>query len=250
MSTLAQNPAPPVHTGAKQRKWRNFLLDARFQLKFASYSVALTVVVAGLLGVFLYRTTDQLFRETAVAVEARSQAAETSRNLSVATLNNDLLQHMEDAAFETQLRERAAEIDRAYERERNAIIETRAQLLRNQQITLIALIGGFVTFIVFIGLASIVTSHRIVGPLHRIKKLAREVAGGRLVPPAYGLRPTDELKDVFAEFFVMIESLRKRHEDDLHHVTEALRQAETESASKELQIKLQTLEAKLKEALK
>lgn len=249
MSTYAQNSAPPVATAPPKRRIRNFLLDTRFQLKFASYIVALTLVVAALLGGFLWRTTDTLFKETEVAVEARSRAAETSKELSNATLANEIMQHMEDPAFEEQLREKSAAIDRVYEAERNAIIEARRQLVRRQQITLVALVGGLFAFIVFIGLASIVTTHKIVGPLFRVKRMAQEVADGKLRPPTYGLRPGDELKDLFEAFAAMVKALRQREEDDLHRVSAALQVAERTGANEELVRELQTLRAQIKAKL-
>lgn len=248
MSTLAHNGASAAEA-SKQRRLRNFLIDARFQLKFASYIVVLTTLVAGLLGIFLWRTTSALFQETEVAVEARSKAAETSRELGNATLNNEILQHMNDPAFEQQLRERSAAIDRAYEAEKAAIIQARADLVRRQQVTLIALVGGFLAFVVFIGLASIVTTHRIVGPLYRVKRMAQEIAEGKLLPPSHGLRPGDELKDVFEAFFAMVRALREREEDDLRRVEAALALAERTGASNELLVELQTLKAKLRAKL-
>ena len=77
-------------------------------------------------------------------------------------------------------------------------------------------------FVAFIGLASIVTTHRIVGPLFRVKRMANEVSGGRLKPPSYGLRPGDELKDVFEAFASMVTSLRSRHENDLKALVDAI----------------------------
>ncbi|MFZ5469787.1 MAG: HAMP domain-containing protein [Myxococcota bacterium] len=246
---LAHTPAPAVDSGAHQRRLRNFLLDARFQLKFTSYVVGLTLVVAALLGVFIWRTTNTLFQETAVAVEARSRAAETSKELGNATLANEVLQHMEDPSFEKTLREKSAAIDRAYEAEKNAIIQARAQLVRRQQITLIALVGGFLAFVFFIGLACIVTTHKIVGPLFRMKRMANEVAAGRLHPPTYGLRLGDELKDVFDAFAAMVKALRQREEADLARVTAALELAERTKASADLVRELQTLQAEVKAKL-
>src|SRR5688500_13259241 len=86
---------PVATTGSYKRQARNFLLDARFQLKFASYIVGITLVLAALLGVFLYRTTNHLFAQAQSAVDARSSAAESSRELGIATLNNDLARNLD-----------------------------------------------------------------------------------------------------------------------------------------------------------
>src|SRR5580658_3242280 len=79
-----------------KRYLRNYLLDARFQLKFTAYAVGATLIVVALLGVFLWVTSQRLFRETESAVDARSKAAETSKDLGNAALGNTLLAHMND----------------------------------------------------------------------------------------------------------------------------------------------------------
>src|SRR4051812_604871 len=86
-------------TGRADRRLRNYLLDARFQLKFAGYIVVLTLIVAGMLGAFLGYTTNTLFAQAQVAVDARSKAAETSRELGTCTLNNDLAKNMDNPEF-------------------------------------------------------------------------------------------------------------------------------------------------------
>ena len=86
-----------------KRYLRNYLLDARFQLKFTGYAVGATLIVVALLGVFLWVTSQQLFKETESAVDARSKAADTSKDLGNAVLANNLLAHFNDPAFEKQL---------------------------------------------------------------------------------------------------------------------------------------------------
>ena len=207
--------------GASNRKLRNFLLDARFQLKFAAYFVVLALVVAALLGVFLVRTTDSLFSQLVDSAEARKKAAETSRELGQCTVNNDLRSAMGDPSLFTALTEKSKSIDAAYEAEKKAAAEAALEVQRQQDRTLWALLGVLLAFIVLIALVAIVITHRIVGPLFRIKRMAREVAQGTVRPPTYGLRPGDELQDVFAVFSEMVTALRARTEDDLAAVRSA-----------------------------
>ena len=213
---------PVATTGTYKRQARNFLLDARFQLKFASYIVGITLVLAALLGVFLYRTTNHLFAQAQSAVDARSSAAESSRELGIATLNNDLARNLDNPEFTKQLQERSDAIDKAFDVEKALVIETKAQLVKQQEWTLIGLVGALIAFIVIVGVGTIVTTHRIVGPLFRVKRMANEVAAGKIRPPTYGLRPSDELKDVFDSFSNMVTKLRERHVDELSKVEVAL----------------------------
>ncbi len=217
-------------TGAYKRQARNFLLDARFQLKFASYIVGITLVLAAVLGVILYRTTNHLFAQAQSAVDARSQAAESSRELGIATLNNDLARNLDNPEFTKQLQERSDAIDKAFEVEKALVIETKAQLVKQQEMTLIGLIVLLVGFILIVGLGTIVTTHRIVGPLFRVKRMAHEVAEGKLDPQSHGLRPSDELKDLFDAFSGMVTALRERQHSDLASVDQAIAAARASGA--------------------
>ncbi len=211
-------PAPAQNGpkgGAKDRKIRNFLLDARFQLKFAGYFVALTLIITGLLGAFLVRTTDSLFAQITSSVEARRKSADTSRELGNCTLNNELTANIDDPDFAAKLADKSKAIDATYEAERAAAQEQSVEVQKQQRLTLYALLAVLIGFIALIALTAIVITHRIVGPLFRIKRMAREVADGMVRPPAYGLRPGDELQDVFAVFAEMVTQLRKRTEADL-----------------------------------
>ncbi|MEW5742963.1 MAG: signal protein [Myxococcota bacterium] len=215
-------PQPAQQGGSRQnRRLRNFLLDARFQLKFAAYFVVMTLVVAGLLGVFLVRTTGSLFAQMNSAVESRQKAAETSKELGTCTLNSDLAKNMNDPEFITRLADKSKAIDEAFEAERLAVLQQRTELERQQRMTLYALVGLLGGFIVLVAIGAIVITHRIVGPLFRIKRMAREVASGVIRPPTYGLRPGDELHDVFEVMAAMIKELRERTEQDLRGVEAA-----------------------------
>lgn len=239
------SPSPPQvqgEAGRQQRRYRNFLLDARFQLKFAAYFVVMTLIVAALLGVFLVRTTSSLFSRMNDSVDARSKAVETSRELGVCSLNNELTRNMNDPGFASKLAERSRAIDDAYEAEKQAVLKQRTELVAQQQVTVGILIGLLVAFIVLIAFGAIVITHRIVGPLFRIKRMAREVAAGALRPPTYGLRPGDELQDLFEVIASMITSLRSQTEHDLAQLNRA--EAGDTEAAKRLKAELEARLAK------
>lgn len=240
---------PEVTSASHKRNIRNYILDARFQLKFTSYMVALTMVVAALIGLFLWQTTTRLFSEAEVAVNARSLAAEKSKELGNAVLSNELVQKMDDPAFESQLKERSAAIDREYEREREAIIASRAALLLQQKQALQGLIGALVALIVFVGAAGIVATHRIVGPLFRIRRLSEELSSGKFPLPPHGLRPHDEMKDTFEAFIQMVQTLRGNQGTLLVLATQALETAERSRADAEVVRSLSALQKRLKNSL-
>jgi nitrogen fixation/metabolism regulation signal transduction histidine kinase len=135
---------------------------------------------------------------------------------------------MDDPDFAAKLADKSKAIDAAFEAERAAAQKQSEEVQQQQQWTLYALMGVLVAFIALIALTAIVITHRIVGPLFRIKRMAREVTAGAVRPPTYGLRPSDELQDVFAVFSEMVTQLRARTEADLA----AVKAGDTESIKK------------------
>jgi hypothetical protein len=239
----------PQQDGSKKRKWRNFLIEPKFQLKFAAYLVTVTLVLAAGLGVLLFRNTQALLDEASHSLEARSRAAEASRELSNATLSNELIKKMGDPVFVAQLQASAKKIDERYEAERAAIVAQREALVRRQRNMWLVFVGTLAGFLVLISLATIVLTHRVAGPLMRIRRMVKDVASGRLRPPPYGLRETDELKDIFDATRGMMHVLRKQNEDDVLVLSHALERAQQEGVKADWFEDLRTLEARLKARL-
>ncbi len=82
-------------------------------------------------------------------------------------------------------------------------------------------------------LVSIMLTHRVAGPLMRIRRMVTDVAEGHLRPPPYGLRDKDELKDIFDATRAMIHVLRKQQEDDALVIGHALERAQQEGVTGE-----------------
>lgn len=243
-------PGSPRGSGANaKRHLRNYLLDARFQLKFTAYIVMIALCVATILGGFLWTTSKRLMEEAEVAVDARQQAAETSKELSNATLSNMAMEHLNDPAFAAQFQEESTKFDKQYEAVAAEIAKQKADLVHKQQNIWFALVGCMAGFVLFIGIATIVTTHHIVGPLFRIKRLVNDVAGGRLKVPEYPLRDGDELKDVFDAVTAMVRGLRERQEADAAAVGTMIERAARSKAAMELVPELQELEAKIRARL-
>src|SRR5688572_22396885 len=118
-----------------KRLWRNYLLDAHYQLKFTAYLVAAGLLIAIMLGGFLLRGSRGLLEQAQEAVDARAAAAETSRELGNVALARELGQRSADPAFVAQLEARSREVDAAYEREKEAVVAQRALLGRQERRT-------------------------------------------------------------------------------------------------------------------
>ena len=249
MERINMNAQPGTATQGYKRNLRNYVLDKRFQLKFTSYVLGLTILVAGFLGVFLWSTTHRLLLQAEVAVDARSLAAEKSKELGNVILSNELLHKMNDDSFEEQFKKRSADIDAEYEVEKQAIIEARAQLLRQQKWALGGLVGALLAFIVFVGIAGILATHRIVGPLFRMRKLSQELATGKFPAPPHGLRPHDEMKETFEAFTLMVQNLRQNQGAVLNSVSQIIALAERQSVNDSVLQEMRALESRLKSTL-
>ncbi len=197
-------------TARGQRRLKNYILDAPLQLKYVAWMVALTGVIGLLTGLFVWRSQAALAHEAEEAVAARSRAADASREVGNAVLSRELLVRFEDPGFLEELEAESRRIDAEYETERKSVLAQREKLLTRQRVAMITLVIALLGLVASGAALMIVLTHRIVGPVFRLKRMIREVMEGRLVPPSYGLRPGDELKDLFELFSAMIGALRER----------------------------------------
>lgn len=225
-----------------KRRWRNYLLDADLQLKYASWVAAFIVLVGGVAGIALWRSQRSLIEEAESAVAARSRAAEVSRELSNAVLSKELLARFNDPAFVAQFEGEAKEIEKRYEAEQKEVLAQRAKLVTRQQIALWTLVGALVGLFLFAVMGTIVLTHRMVGPLFRIRRIVGEITEGKLETPAYGLRQGDELQELFEEFTRMVKSLKAREVENLERTTRVIAALERAGASPEATSELRAMQ--------
>lgn len=110
---------------------------------------------------------------------------------------------------------------------------------------LFGIIGGILALAVALGVTGIVITHRVVGPVYKMKRLFLEVSVGPLRVEER-LRRGDELQDLFDAFASMVHSLFERHERMQHAVFALIAIAEKQGSSREVIEGLQALHADLK----
>lgn len=190
MATDAQSIPKPGQ--APKRRLRNYLLDARFQLKYTGMVVAVTVIVTGLVGGWLGR-------EAYEHSTGMTQMLLMQRGGGGMEVTDDMQQLFEEEARESD-----------------------AAMLRQIVTGIVALV---LILAVALGLTGIVVTHRVVGPAYKLKLLLGDVANGSLNTRG-GLRKGDELQDVGEAFKEMVVALRQRREDELAQLERALTKAE------------------------
>lgn len=210
MATEAQS-IPKSGKGPK-RRLRNFLLDARFQLKYTGMVVAVTVVVTGLVGLWLGSEAYGYSRESSQLVTAQAAV----------TMSPEAFEYLQQASQAQD-----------------------AKVLRSIVVGISALV---LILAVALGVTGIVVTHRVVGPAYKLKLLLGDVAGGSLNIRG-GLRKGDELQDVGDAFKDMVASLRDRREDELAQLDAAIEKAREVSIDEAVLADLVALRDRLRTTL-
>lgn len=237
MSPSAKPPA-----GRHQRSAKNYLIDRNFQLKYAGYLAGVALALSLGLGAVLYRTSSKVIeqsqhtveegRETVkqgqetvelgkkVIDESRKVNAVVAMNISDQYKDNpelakvfgeDSAQKQKDLnAQQAKLEAQAVDL-----KKRSTDLEAQAAaVVFQQQAVLIGIVAGLALLVIAIGLAGIVVTHKIAGPLFKMKRLLRQVGEGKLVVRER-LRKGDELQHFFETFERMVEDMRARQREEI-----------------------------------
>ena len=230
--TASFRAAPPATSVTRaagrtvhRRRLRNLLLDPRFQLKFTAYAVGMALGVAALLAGFLWTATQALVREAEAAVDARSSAAVASRELANRALGAELARHDGDPAVAARVKAQVRLIDDHFLSERAVVQAQHAEVRRRVSTLWTALGASLVAFVLAVAAAALVVTHKVVGPVYRVKQLAQQVGDGHFRAPTHALRDGDELRDLFQSIASMVERLRMRQALELAELDAVLLRA-------------------------
>ena len=210
-----------------QRRKQSYLLDPRFQLKWTGYLVAVVLAVMASLGWIIARTASDAATSASIAVEQAKKAAEESRTNSVLARQSVMLAAPEMA---TVMNESLEDLDKK-EAANVAEIQRRAlEVKRGQRDLQLLLAGAGIALLVLLVGMGVVITHRIVGPVHKMKRLLRRVSTGRLVIEDR-LRKGDELEDLFDTVLQMTYSLRATQHARLATLDSTLKHAEASAST-------------------
>lgn len=246
----AASAAPPKF----KRSAKNYLLDRSFQLKYAGWLSGMTLAVSMLLGAVIYWQSD---KTAAIGNEAVVVGQEANKAGKDAVLQsqalNDKLENDAKVSYGDNPALLAAIADA--NKVESDKIATRAKLLADsetklvqkqeaiakQRVLLLVTLGStLLLLVVLLGLAGIVITHKVAGPIFKMKRLLKEVGDGKLVVPGR-LRKGDELVDFFDVFATMVEKLRVRQEKEIEILDTAIAQAKSSNAGANVVEKLEAL---------
>ncbi|HVR20139.1 MAG TPA: hypothetical protein VMS65_10595 [Polyangiaceae bacterium] len=249
--------------GRHQRRFKNYLLDTHFQLKYSAYLVLLAIVLSAGLGWMLFRSSSEVIDQSAksvrqgreVVAKGRDVVAESQKVSAVVQMNiiKDPVYSDNPALLEAFKADAAQQDDRLKKQQetlqkQSADLEAQAAgLVGQRKVMLSSLFGGLALLVVLIGFGGIIVTHRVAGPIYKMKMNLKAVADGHLRVPS-PLRKGDELVDFFETYRSMVIALRGRQEEEIQRIEKAITMLEAKAGAGDLD-SLQALRRDMKAAL-
>jgi nitrogen fixation/metabolism regulation signal transduction histidine kinase len=243
-------PPPPSLGGRHQRRLKNYLLDRKFQLKYAAYFAAIALVLSAVLGWVLWSTARELIAQSRQNVESGRAVVEEGHKVSRVVEMN--IVRDPDYGGDPALLQAFREGDRKYterlELEQKGLERQALELERQYRRVALVLLVTLGLFVALVALAGILVTHRVAGPVHKMKRLMADVTEGQLREPGR-LRRGDELVDFFSAFDGMVRALRRQREVDLELLDVTLKALENQVPPASLE-QLLGWQQRLREVLK
>ncbi len=238
-----------AQTGRHQRRLKNYLLDRRFQLKYAGYFVGVAAGLSLVLGVILWMTSQKLLDQSAQLVDRGHAVVAEGKKVSEVVKMNIVKDPVygADADLLTAFEEGDQEYTKKLEKEQAVLASESAALRGQHHAAALVLTISLVVFVVFVGLMGIFVTHKVAGPIFKMKRQLNEVADGHLRIPGK-LRRGDELVDFFDAFHRMVVSLRERQQGEIELLEACIAKLEDQASDADLQ-PLRSLLAEMKGAL-
>jgi nitrogen fixation/metabolism regulation signal transduction histidine kinase len=232
-ATAAAMPA----TGRHQRKLRNYLLDSHFQLKYTSYLLAIAVALSLALGTLLWSVSQKVIAQSQETVRQGQETVSRGQEVVRESQKVSAVVHMNivkdpvygsnpelAAVFNESAKEQDKRLeDQQHKLEADALsLKNRSQQLADQQTQMfVVLIVVLSLLVIGIGIAGILVTHKVAGPVHKMKRLLGYVGEGHLRLNEK-LRKGDELQHFFDAFEAMVNSLRERQEVEIGKLDKAI----------------------------
>lgn len=261
MGEVTAAPAQP--SGRHQRRLKNYLLDQHFQLKYTGYLVAIAVVLSASLGIVLWRTSRAVIAQSREAVNQGEQVVNLGREVVTESKKVSAVVQMnivkdpvysDNPALLEAFKDDAAKQDARLKKQQDQLEEQATALKRQSQTlaerqntmftTLFAVLG---LLVVGIGFAGIIVTHKVAGPIFKMKRQIRELGDGSLKIPGK-LRKGDELVEFFEAFDTTVRNLREQQAARVKVLEETLTRLEGSAKEEDLEA-LRKLKSEMHEAL-
>ncbi len=237
-------PSRPTETSRPPRHKRTYLINPRFQLKYTALLVGVVLTVMLVLGAMVGRTAAEATDYAQLAVAEAERAMNESRSNSTLAHQNVVLAAADNPELVKIMDDANAEADKKAERDLEEVRGRKQEIVRQRARITTALVVSGVLLAVLLGAMGILITHRVVGPVHKLKRLLRQVGTGRLATRER-LREGDELSDLFETFLQMTYSLNAMQRSRVATLDDAIRDAMASGVSSVVIDDLRALRAQM-----
>jgi nitrogen fixation/metabolism regulation signal transduction histidine kinase len=246
-ATAASQASPP--SGPYKRSVKNYLIDSRFQLKYTGFIVGVALAISLLLGAVVVYTTDEVVGESQKVNEEGKKVVAESRKVSDVVKMSIKDNYADDPELAKTFAQASNQADDTLNAQEAALVSEQQNLVQRQRRMLEALVGSLVVMVILIGLLGIYFTHKVAGPVYKMKMLLKNVQRGKLVVPPGKLRKGDELQDFFDAFAEMVRELRRRQQDEVDDLGKAIEAARGAGASEAVVSKIEAVRDTMSRAL-
>jgi nitrogen fixation/metabolism regulation signal transduction histidine kinase len=214
-----------------QRRLRNLLLDRHFQLKYSGFLVAVTLFLSTSLGIILWRTSQKLIVQSRASVALGENIVETGKNLlaesekvsavvrmSIVEAYGDDPALLEVFQGEAQKRDGVLERSQKQLEQNSQTLKAQSAMIEHEYVVFaIVIVLALLMLVLGVGLAGVVVTHKVAGPVFKMKRLLGELGKGHFRVVAR-LRKGDELQYFFDAFNDAAEQLSRRQEEEIEQI--------------------------------
>ena len=186
-----------------KRHFSNYLLDKSLQLRYIGFVTVLSVIITGSLGYLIWRHENRASERTLEQIESLKKPPRNDREI----------QYTEESVAPI----------------RNSAVEGNQKRDRKLILTMF---GVGVGLIIVLSVYLLIMTHKVAGPLYKITMYFAKMRKHRL-GDTWPLRKGDMLRDFYASFKQMHDSVRARHKADNAAVLRFLEACEAAGVSRE-----------------
>lgn len=242
--TATGSVAPRKGPHQKHKRGSVWLVNKRFQLKYTFMLVGVVLVVAGALGVLVGSMAQTALHHAEVATASAERAAKESEANSKLARDNAVLAAGDNPNLLRLMEGSIAEADEKSAQELAKVRQAGQELKESARLLIVVMALAIVALAIALTLIGLRMTQRIVGPVHRLKRLLRRVGTGRLTV-GERLRKGDELEDLFDTFRQMTFSLMALQRGRLATLEATLKDAHATKADLSVREGLNALRAQL-----
>lgn len=227
----------PSVSPRRQRRLRNLLIDRQLQIKYSAIFAGIALFVGSVLGLVLWRTSGQAIYQSRASVQLGSELVQQGHALirENEKVNTVVRMSMAEAygddpglleVFQSEAARRdelLVSSQKALEAHGHSLLEHAQAIEREHAVFGVVLIGGLFSFVALIALMGLWLTHKVAGPVYKLKRMLAALGSGHFRVQAR-LRRGDDLEEIFDCFNQTAEQLRARQEQELSLISEVLRE--------------------------